>query len=143
MLKKFFVRKKQRKAFQVFSSVAGIVLLEVLLAIAVFSLSLTFLIHSLAQSYRATVYSRDYSKAIYISDNYMSRIFARGSIEQDKQEEGDFPDPFEEFHYALQSAQSANESVGERLNEFLFEVSWMLGGRKRSFSMQGFVFNAT
>ena len=122
---------------------AGVVLLEVLLALALFSISLSFLINSLAQSYRATVYSRDYTDAIFLADNLMAHIWAKGTMEQQAQDEGVLPAVSREFVYQVLASQSPDKDVGEWLNEFLVEVSWMLGGKKRAISLHGFIFDAS
>ncbi|HOY09906.1 MAG TPA: hypothetical protein PLB05_07510 [Candidatus Omnitrophota bacterium] len=124
-------------------SPSGVVLLEVLLAMAVFSISIVFLINSLAQSFRATVYSRDYTEALFEADNLMAHIWARGMMERQNQEEGALPARPGDFKYRIRASQSADKNVGEWLNEFFVEVSWILGGKKRAFSWRGFIFDAS
>lgn len=121
----------------------GIVLLEVLLAMAVFSISLAFLINSLAQSFRATVYSRDYTDALFLADNLMAHVWARGMMEPHHREEGVLPALSRDFAYRIEASQSTDKNVSEWLNELLVEVSWSLGGKKRAFSLHGFIFNAS
>jgi len=122
---------------------AGVVLLEVLLAMAVFSISVVFFITSLAQSFRATVYSRDYTDALLGADNLMAHVWARGMMDRQTQETGTFPSLSRDFVYHLRASQSADANVGEGVNEFFAEVTWTLGGKKRAFSWRGFIFDAS
>ena len=121
----------------------GTVLLEVLLAMALFAISLSFLINSLAQSYRATVYSRDYTDALFEADNLMAHFWAAGMMERNSQQEGVLPSASREFAYQIRATPSPENGVGEWLNEFRGEVSWRLGGKKRAFSWHGFILDAS
>ncbi len=122
---------------------AGFVLLEVLLAMVVFSISIVSLVNSLVQSFRAEVYSRDYTDAVSGADNLMAHVWARGMMERQTHEEGTFPVMSRDFVYHIRASQSADPNMGNGVNEFFVEVTWNLGGKKRAFSWRGFIFDAS
>lgn len=112
----------------------GAVLIEVLLAVVILASSLTLIIRSLVMSLRATVYSRDYSQAVFLLDNKLGEIVQRRFLEDSYQEEGGFPEPFEKYRYEITAQNILEEEPSGGVSEVNVLVSWESGKNERKIS---------
>lgn len=119
----------------------GAVLIEVLLAITVLSVGLTFIIHAYLSSLKGTVYAEDYTTAIILLENEMSGLMQKGYIETGLDEENNFPAPYERFRYHL-TTKGVLEGEGQPfLNEVVLRCSWASGRRKNNVAITTYLFN--
>ncbi|MBL7684430.1 MAG: type II secretion system protein [Deltaproteobacteria bacterium] len=85
----------------------GFTLLEIMIAMAILSISLLALYSSMGNSLRASGMAEEMSQAMQLARLKMSEIsldveseMARGAFPEDKEERGDFEKPFEKFKWS-------------------------------------------
>ena len=111
----------------------GILLVEILLAVVILSMSLVVIVHSLILSLRATSQSSRYTKAIWALDNEMVDWVLKRHITSLTSSRGDCDKPFEEYQCQMQ-AQKAPSSVGsytKGLYEVQVTVQWPSGRNQK------------
>ena len=109
----------------------GVLLLEALLAILILTVSLSVIIESLVSGYRATVFTADYSKAVILLDNAMFDTLRKRFIESSLQDQGNFPEPQDQFHYELKTVSLSQEGSPAALDEVQGKVAWKSGRKEQ------------
>ncbi len=124
-----------------FSQKKGAVIIEVLLAITIMSVGLTFIIQSFVSSLRANIYTSGYSTAIILLENKMYEYRQSNVIKEDIKEEGIFEKPYDKFRYRIESKKITEEGSRKDLNEMTLRVSWSSGKRENNVSVTTYIFS--
>ena len=119
----------------------GSFLVEALLAIVVLSVGLTLITQSFLSSFRASVQSTDYSTAMLLLDNKMHDLMLRGFIEDGLNEDAAFPEPYQKFHYHLETRNMKESGGLAFLNEAKLNVSWFSGKRINNIPVVTYLLN--
>ena len=121
----------------------GIILAEALLTIIILSIGLVAIIQSYLSSYRASILTKDYVLATMLLQNKMYEIMQLSSIKAEEKEDGDFPEPFERFHYSLESHAVTDREFLKDINQLTLKVSWTAGRKKNNIETATFLLSET
>ncbi|MFA5059228.1 MAG: hypothetical protein WC676_01190 [Candidatus Omnitrophota bacterium] len=119
----------------------GSFLLEALLAVSILSVSLTLVIQSLLSTFRATVYSKDYSVAQILLDNKIQEFKQKGIVENNWDEDGRFPEPYEKYSYHIESTSAADGEKLKTVSEVIFNIFWVSGKNQKNITVSTYFFN--
>ncbi|MFC1510606.1 hypothetical protein ACFL49_02995 [Candidatus Omnitrophota bacterium] len=111
----------------------GALLMEVLLAVVILSVSLTLIVQSLASSLRATVYSLNYAKAAFLADNKMFDLFQASLGFEEGVGVRHFDPPFDAYRYQLHQEGLKDNP---KLSMVRLDVLWGEEERERIFSLE-------
>ncbi len=123
------------------SNKKGALLLEALLAVSIVAFGLTAVIYSYLSSFRASVYTGDYSLAAILLESKMSDLVYRNFIEDAIDEESAFPEPYQRFRYKLTTRNSNQGGKPGDLNEVVLSILWDSGKRKNNITLTTYLFN--
>ena len=118
----------------------GSLLLEAMLATVIMAVSLTVIIQSLSSSYRASVYSVEYTTACMLLENSMFSVIKDGYIKAADEQEGEFPSPFDKFRYRIVAGEAADRLTPPLFTEVAARVSWTSGLKKNSVAVTTYYF---
>jgi Tfp pilus assembly protein PilV len=125
----------------------GSILLEVLLAITILSVSVTLVIQAMTSSLRATRFSSDTTIALFLLENKMTELIQAGGIKAGLSQTGKFSDPYNDYRYLIKTQQKpapevSEGSVGEveAIHELTLEISWNRGKKEKSVSAVTYLF---
>ena len=116
----------------------GSFLLEALLSVVILSVSITMIIQSMTASFRAMVYSGQYTAALILLENKMSDVIRKGFISAGLDEEDDFPEPYQRYRYFLRTNPSDED---QKINEVSLAVEWAAGKRKNRVGLTTYLLN--
>ena len=104
-------------------------LVEILVAVIILSVGLTCIIQSYLAGLRLSVQSSDYLLASILVQNKMNEILQNGGIDEGIDLEGNFPEPYETFHYGLKTKNIKEGETKGWLNEVNLSIFWHSGKR--------------
>jgi type II secretion system protein I len=107
----------------------GFLLVEVMISIAIFSISIVLILSSFVRSIRAMELSEDYFKAGLLLEDKMYEVF--NSEIQEGSKDGTFSDFDKRFSWNLDIERIEEDSI----NEISLEVLWEQGAKKHSLSI--------
>ena len=116
-------------------SLAGFMLLEVMLSVFIVVVGVVFVIASFTASIRAFKASKSYLAALYLMENKMWQYEESGEIE-----EGSDSGKFEDYESAAWRVE-AEEIEDLPLNETTIEVTLKQGEKKQKFAIATYFFN--
>ncbi len=120
----------------------GSILLEVLLSVAILSISITLIIQSMMTSLRATVASNEYTTALSLLENKMSDLIAKGTIAAGLSQEGNLPAPYQQYQYSLKT-QKLDDRNQKNINKVHLQISWLSGQNKRKIVLETYLLALT
>jgi len=100
----------------------GFLMVEVLLAIIIISVSLTVIIQSLGSTLRASILQGEYSLATILAENKMFDVLIK-PVSELNLDEGVFEDPFDRYSHALE-IDSFEAGDTEGIDVVSLEVAW-------------------
>ena len=130
------------KNLQWIQNTKGSLLVEVLLAVVILSVSLTLIIQSMASSLRATVYSTGYSMALLLMENRLFHILYLPVTGAYAQESGQFPQPYNRYHYDLTISGLTGSEDLKKISQVDLDVSWSAKGAEKKISLATYQMNA-
>lgn len=110
----------------------GSLLVEALVTLVIMAVGLTVIIQSFLSSFRASTQVEGYSLACILLEDKMNDLLQIGFIAGDAQEEGSFPEPYENFRYRIKTENIREGDQEGLLNRVNLEVLWASGKRNRS-----------
>ena len=113
-------------------------LIEVLLAVMILSVSITVIIQSMTSSARAMGYSSDYAAAAALVENKMQEYILAGAAPSGD-EEGTFDDFGGKYQYSVKV--SGTEDDASKIKVVEVAVLWNTGAKKDSFRLQSYFLN--
>ena len=119
----------------------GALLIEALLIISILAVSLTVIIQSFLSSYRASVYTKEYSLAALLLENKMSELLQKRFIKSTLNEENYFASPYEKFRYHLETKALGQGAPGISLNEAKLSILWQEGRRSNAINLTTYLLN--
>ncbi len=117
----------------------GSFLIEVLLCVTILSISLTFIVQSMAASLRANVYSSEYMLALNIADNKMFELFKQQSIASGLQKEEKVQVGDKEFGYSLETEALTGTGFDD-LNQATVAIEWQRTGKTNRIQLVTYLF---
>lgn len=114
----------------------GFFLLEALVGLVIMTACISVMIYSLAQGFRATVFSRDFTAASLLAENAMSGLLIRKTIDFPLRDSGVF-DGQEKFSYEMESGQALSPEK-ESIRDVRLTVTWPSGSREQSIVVASF-----
>ncbi len=118
----------------------GSLLMEVLLAISILSVSLTLIVHSFLSGLRASVYTKDYSIALSLLQNKLFELKQKNPVSDSLDESGDFDEPYQKFKYHLKTESLDETQSLNGLAKATLDVSWVSGKSKKDISLSTYLF---
>lgn len=129
----------------------GSILIEAILAVVILSLFLTTVIRSFLVSITATVYSANYTKAIFLAESKIFDYIVYPFLDTSIQDEGNFHAPFENYKYDVTSDQITRDNIeaqmawqeGEpiEVSEINMDISWPSGSNEQKISLLMYLLN--
>ena len=124
----------------------GSLLLEVLMAIVILSIGLTFIIQSQSSSLRALNYGSNYSHAAFLIDNKLSEILLNKIIDKNFHDSGNFNSPFQAFHFEISTSPITwpdDETFSETVSQIKLNLTWPNGTKTQDISTTLCLLHAT
>lgn len=123
----------------------GSLLLEALLSVIILSVSITVILRGMTSSLRAAQFVSTYTQAMMLMDNTMMSVFKKGSTEALAVKEGDYEQPFDEFHYSIETGNYDDQALQDAqsvpdLDELALTVSWGDRNLKKKVSLSTLLF---
>jgi len=116
----------------------GSFLIEILLSISILAVGLTIIISSFLSGLRAIVYAKDYSLAMILMENKMSKLMQEGFISASLSEEKTFEAPYERFSYELKTENGPEAAI---FNKIFLRCFWQSGKKTNSISLSTYFYN--
>lgn len=107
----------------------GSLLLEALLATVILSVSIVFIIRSMATSAQATAYTVNYTRAVMLLDNKLFEVL-RDAKQKSIVDSGSFDSPDANFAYRI-DAELVKAEGTKNLEKIDATVSWKLGNKRQ------------
>ena len=104
----------------------GIVLLEVLVAVAILGTGLTWVIRSYLSSLRASAATSDYTLAMILAENKMQEIIKDNVSTETMDSDEEFAPPFERFRWQVET-QSVEAADRPPLEQVRLSLKWQTG----------------
>ena len=111
------------------------------MTVAILAVGLTVIINSFLSSFRANVYSQDYTLAVNLLENKLHALKQDGFIEATLDESGLFEPPFEKFRFHLASHPAKDGDETSNLNQVMLEVAWASGRKENKIAVTTYLFN--
>jgi type II secretion system protein I len=112
----------------------GFMLIEVIAATAIIAVSLTLIMQSFISSTRAVALQKDYTQAIFMLENHLSRMLYTGADIPEKNSE----EQKSKFEYKHTLAKTDEEF----LKTVVLTVKWPSGKKERDLSVTTWLFKA-
>jgi Tfp pilus assembly protein PilV len=120
----------------------GSVLVEVLLAVMILGVGITWVIQSMVASLRVSRQSPDYTTALILLENEMTRLMREKTIVSDFAEQKHFPAPDDPYTCSLTARPAPGDEDGG-INEVTAAISWKSGRRNNKIILKTFLLNAS
>lgn len=120
----------------------GSVLVEVLLAVMILGVGLTWVIQSMAASLRVSRQSPDYTTALILLENEMTGLMREKTIASDFALQKHFPAPDDRYTCSLTARPASVDEAG-RINEVTAQIFWKSGRRNNKITLKTFLLNAS
>ena len=124
----------QRISFK--SKKRGALLLEVLLAIMILSVSVTVIIQALTANLRALAFNSGYMNAAFLAENKLFELIYAPSGQLSSGPLKKFADPFSQYSYTV-DIKKHEES--ENLKEAGLKIEWNSGWKKNSLALDTYL----
>jgi len=110
---------------------AGAILMEVLLAVAIMTISLTVMIQALVSNMRSNVMARDYFKAEILLENVLFPLLQEQRLDPASLAETEFPPPDTRYHQKVEIKPLSLDAAPEGLVEVAAAVTWPGGASEK------------
>ena len=117
------------------------ILLEVLFAIVILSISVTLIIQSMSSSLRAIVYNSQYMKALIFSENAIVNVLQQKDASTISNNNIKYhQDVFEGYEHKIDVNSADSEGTSD-LKNILITTTWGLENKQKSFFLETYFFN--
>ena len=107
----------------------GLSLVEILVTVAILSISLVMIVRSFMTSLRALEISKGFVVARLLLEEKMWQIKQQGAVTSDRDEREQFADPHGAFEYTLRTRAVEGGLAPQDLHEVSLTVAWREGRR--------------
>ncbi len=118
----------------------GSVLVEVLLAVMILGVGLTWVIQSMTASLKVSRQNPDYTAALILLENEMTQLISEKTIASDFAQQKRFPPPDDKYSCSL-TARPISRDEADHVNEVTAQISWKTGRRNNKIILKTFLLN--
>lgn len=119
----------------------GSVLVEVLAAVVILGVGLTWVIQSMTASLKVSRQSPDYTTALILLENEMTALMSERTIAADFAKHTRFPAPQDKYICSV-TARPAHRNETDNVNEVSAQIAWRSGRRDHKIILKTFLLNA-
>lgn len=119
----------------------GFLLVEVLITVVILSVGLTLIARSLMTGIRSLEVIKQYTTGYSLLEEKLWDIERKYFIEAGLKIEEDFPEPFQDFKYNLETENIKDNEEKGMLNKVLFSVDWPTKNYRREIPVSTYLFN--
>ena len=116
----------------------GFILVEVLVSVAILSVSVTLIIRSMSAALRNIVYSTQYTRASDEFENYLFAVLSKGGIEPGHEEHWIMSNKEPKTKYTI-SALPRNSDENDRICRVQAETAWVSGRRNNKITIETYL----
>ncbi len=119
----------------------GFLLVEVLVTVVILSAGLTLIARSLMTSIKSLEIIKQYTAGYSLMEEKLWDIERKYFIEAELKIEEDFPEPYQDFKYILETENIKDNDENGLLNKVLLSVNWPTKGYRREIAIATYLFN--
>ena len=119
----------------------GFLLVEVLVTVVILSVSLTFITRSLMTGLNSLEIIKQYTTGYSLLEQKLWDIEGKYFIDAGLKIEEDFPEPYQNFKYSLETENMKDDGEKGLLNKVSLSVNWPTKNNRREISIVTYLFN--